>query len=178
MIAQLPLESWISTPLVREPSSYAVFSPCRTWRYLLVREFDTGEGTANFIMLNPSTATETINDPTIIRCINYAKAWGFGRLVVTNIFAYRATAPRDMKAAADPSGPQNDKHIIEQASGADLVVCAWGVHGEFMDREAHVRRLLRYCGRKVRHLGLTKGGHPKHPLYQRADAKPITWSQE
>ena len=97
-----------------------IFSPCRRYRYTLWRAWDMfNPGYVMFIGLNPSTADEVQDDPTIRRCIGYAKEWGYGAFCMTNIFAFRATDPRVMKAQADPVGPENDKWLTECAKGAD-----------------------------------------------------------
>lgn len=153
--------------------SGAIFSPCRTWRYVLWREWDPERAKVMFIGLNPSTADEVKNDPTVTRCINYAKAWGYGGIYMMNIFAFRATDPRDMKAAPDPVGPENNHFLWKTAAKAGLpLIAAWGTHGTFQNREHQVLELLKrefpiYC------LGKTKDGHPKHPLYLKKDLNPI-----
>lgn len=147
-----------------------ILSPCRTYRYTLWREFDglAGNGYAMFIGLNPSTADEVEDDPTIRRCIAFAKAWGYGALCMTNLFAFRATKPVDMKNAIDPVGPNNDAHLVEMAQEAGIVVAAWGTDGSHMGRDKTVRILVPhlYCLRK------TKGGHPSHPLYLPGNLTP------
>jgi hypothetical protein len=145
-----------------------VYSPCQTWRYLLSRDFPEGEGTLNFLMLNPSTADAVRNDPTVRRCIGYAQRWGYATLLVTNIFAFRATLPRVLAAAPDPVGPENDAYIVQTARTAERVVIAWGIHGRLHDRDRCVIELLRDI--PLLHLGLTREGHPRHPLYVRGDA--------
>ena len=149
--------------------SVAVYSDCEAYRYLLTRVWDDALPRALFVMLNPSTATEVQNDPTVERCERRARALGFGAFRVTNIFAYRATDPRAMRAMADPVGPENDAAILgslDWAGGpADRIVCAWGTHGAHLGRGAAVERLLRESGRDLHHLGLTAAGAPKHPLY-------------
>ncbi len=124
-------------------------------------------------MLNPSTADETENDPTVRRCIGFAQEWKCGSLEVVNIFAYRSTDPKKLEKVPDPVGPDNDNSILKAAHRADIVVAAWGTWGRVQDRGEAVRRLLESCD--VHHLGLTKAGYPKHPLYLRADTKPILW---
>jgi hypothetical protein len=127
-------------------------------------------------MLNPSTATEVQNDPTVERCERRARTLGFGAFQVVNIFAWRATDPRDMRAAADPVGPQNDAAICRGADWADKVICAWGTHGSHLDRGAAVHNLL--VGAKIGplfHLGLTLQGHPRHPLYLGYGVAPMQW---
>ena len=149
--------------------SVAVYSDCETYRYLLTRVWDDSLPRALFVMLNPSTATEVQNDPTVERCERRARALGFGAFRVTNIFAFRATDPREMRAAGDPVGPENDAAIRESLTWAagpqDRIVCAWGTHGAHLSRGAAVERLLRESGRALHHLGLTAAGAPKHPLY-------------
>lgn len=146
-----------------------IFSSCRTYRYALWREWIGGDGYAMFVGLNPSTADETQDDPTIRRCIAYAKAWGYSGLCMTNLFAYRATQPEDMKSATDPVGPENDAYLKTLAEGAGVIVAAWGVHGTHGGRHNAVRAMLPglHC------LALTKDGHPGHPLYLRKTLTPI-----
>jgi len=145
--------------------STAVYSDCERYRYSLTRIWDQQGRKALFVMLNPSTATEVQNDPTVERCERRARALGFGAFQVTNIFAWRDTDPRAMRAAADPVGPQNDAAILAGSDWADQVIAAWGTHGAHLGRGAQVQALLRETGAPVCHLGLTKAGHPKHPLY-------------
>ncbi|PIB22833.1 hypothetical protein BFP76_09890 [Amylibacter kogurei] len=145
--------------------SVAIYSDCEQYRYALTRVWDDTGKRALFVMLNPSTATEVQNDPTVERCERRARALGFGAFRVTNIFAYRATDPRDMRAQSDPVGKENDTAIMDGAAWADTVICAWGTHGEHMGRGAFVERLLRDQSKPLTHLGLSKAGHPKHPLY-------------
>ncbi len=159
-----------------------IFSPCRKYRYTLWRvspsdlfEMSLGNWTpyVNFIMLNPSTADEVQDDPTIRRCIGYAKAWGYGGLCITNLFAFRTTEPNVMKAATDPVGPENDKWLTQCARDADIVVAAWGVHGNYLDRDKEVFKLFPY----VTCLGTTKAGHPRHPLYLPKGLKPMVYKE-
>lgn len=158
-----------------DATSSAVYSPCESYRYLLTREWAPGQGRALFIMLNPSTATEIQNDPTVERCERRARALGFGAFRVCNIFAYRATDPRVMRTATDPVGPLNDAAIRESTTWADRIICAWGTHGAHLGRGAQVATLLRATGQPLWHLGLTKDGHPKHPLYIGYAVQPMRW---
>ncbi len=155
--------------------SVAVYSPCEAYRYVLTREWDREGPRALFVMLNPSTATEIQNDPTVERCERRARALGFGAFRVCNIFAFRATDPKVMRAAADPVGPMNDDAITQSAAWADQVICAWGTHGAHLLRGAQVERLLRATDVPLWHLGLTKEGHPRHPLYLGYATRPIAW---
>ena len=155
--------------------SEAVYSDCERYRYLLTRVWQPGGAKALFVMLNPSTATEVQNDPTVERCERRARALGFGAFRVTNIFAWRETDPKAMRTAADPVGPANDAAIRDSAPWADRIICAWGAHGAHLDRGPAVERLLRGTGLPLFHLGLTKAGHPRHPLYIAYDRQPERW---
>ena len=159
--------------------SVAVYSDCERYRYLLTRVWDPAGPRALFVMLNPSTATEVQNDPTVERCERRARTLGFGAFRVTNIFAWRATDPKEMRAQPDPVGPENDRAILESVDWAAgpgaRIVCAWGAHGAHLARGAAVERLLRNTGRELFHLGLTMAGDPKHPLYIGYDRQPELW---
>lgn len=155
--------------------STAVYSDCEKYRYLLTRTWDAGGRKALFVMLNPSTATEVQNDPTVERCERRARTLGFGAFRVTNIFAWRDTDPRAMRAADDPVGPENDDAISDSCTWADQIIAAWGTHGTHLDQGPHIARLLRGTGRPIYHLGLTKDGHPKHPLYIAYAQQPALW---
>ena len=144
--------------------SEALYSDCGAYRYLLSRRWGDGGGLL-YILLNPSTATEERNDPTIERCERRARMQGFGGFAVANLFAFRATDPRDLKRASAPVGPDNDTELVQAASHADRVLCGWGVHGTHMGRAQAVEDLLRGAGIALWHLGQTKAGHPRHPLY-------------
>ncbi|WP_415182156.1 DUF1643 domain-containing protein [Phaeovulum sp.] len=158
-----------------DAQSTAVYSDCERYRYALTRTWDSKRGKALFIMLNPSTATETQNDPTVERCERRARALGFGAFRVTNIFAFRATDPKVMRAQDDPVGSKNDGAICESLPWADQIICAWGAHGAHLGRGAVVEALLRRLGTPLFHLGLTKAGAPKHPLYISYDRQPEPW---
>lgn len=157
-----------------------VFNESRSHRYALFRdltdfaspEFELAPGFCMFVGLNPSTADENQNDPTVARCIKYAMRWGFDQFVMTNIFGYRATNPKDMKAHPEPVGSENDAWLEKLASEAGLVLCAWGNHGEHLDRGKKVVELLSPVS-ELHCLRVAKTGHPMHPLYQRADLDPI-----
>jgi hypothetical protein len=156
-------------------SATATFDETRKYRYHLSRVWDPKGAVVNFLMLNPSTADAFVLDPTVRRCAGFAQKWGAGTLVVTNIFALRSTDPAELRLTANPVGDDNDQAIVGSAEQADLVVAAWGVHGTYLDREKHVRELLRDCGVKVSVLLLTKAGHPGHPLYVRGSTVPALW---
>ena len=147
----------------------ALIDPTGAYRYTLTREWDPWLPVACWIMLNPSTADATKDDPTIRRCIAFSKRWGYGSIEVVNIFAYRATAPADLWPLSDPIGQENDTHIDAAVQRAAIVIAAWGVHGAYRGRGAEVAR--RFDG--LKYLGATKDGHPRHPLYVRGDTLPV-----
>lgn len=143
----------------------ARLSECGRYRYELWRRWEDGPHVL-FVMLNPSTADATNDDPTIRKCIGYAKRWGFGALCVANLFAFRATDPKDMKRAADPVGRDNDATLKRLANDAGLIVAAWGAHGSHLGRDKAVLKMLP----TIKALHVTKDGSPGHPLYLRGDA--------
>lgn len=151
--------------------SHAVLSACRSYRYALSRIWDVSQPYALFIGLNPSTADETKDDPTIRRCIGFAKSWGYGGLVMANLFAWRATQPADMKKQDRPSGEENDAWLAELASHAGVVVAAWGNDGTFRQRSSQVRELLP----NLHYLKLNGTGEPAHPLYLKRTLTPVIW---
>ncbi|MBR9863454.1 MAG: DUF1643 domain-containing protein [Rhodobacteraceae bacterium] len=158
-----------------DAESVAVYSDCEAFRYTLTRKWSDKGGHVLFVMLNPSTATEVQNDPTVERCERRARALGFGGFTVCNIFAFRATDPRDMRAALDPVGPENDTAILAAAKTADRIVCAWGTHGAHLGRGPLMEQILRSQDKPLYHLGLSKAGHPKHPLYIAYTTQPEIW---
>jgi len=151
----------------------AEFSDCETWRYSLIRTWDDTLPLVVFVLLNPSTADQSKDDATNRRGINYAVSWKCGSVVFVNLFAIRSKDPKTIKLVTDPIGPDNDFYILKWAAKADKIVCAWGIHGDYKDRNKHVMELL--SDWELFHLGLTQGGHPKHPLYLKADLVPLPW---
>lgn len=169
-----------------------VFSPCRKYRYTLWRDWSDKLTNGNFftedphldyypgtresylmvIGLNPSTADEKQDDPTIRRCISFAKAWGFGALCMTNLFAFRATMPRVMKMQPGPVGEDNNDWLLKVAQEAGLILCAWGNHGAFLDRATSVKFLLQGANHKLHCFRLTGEKQPEHPLYLPANTLP------
>ena len=156
--------------------STAVYSDCMCYRYSLTRMWDTTQDKALFIMLNPSTATEVQNDPTVARCERRARTLGFGAFRVTNIFAWRDTDPKAMRRAVAPIGPDNDAVLMDGVRWADRIICGWGTHGAHLGRGPQVADMLRVTGRALHHLGLSQAGHPKHPLYIAYAQQPIAWA--
>lgn len=154
--------------------SEAIYSACETYRYALTRHWAEGPK-LNVVMLNPSTADERRNDPTIERCERRARAGGFGAFRITNLFAVRATDPREMKRHPAPIGSDNDAVLREACRWADLTLCGWGVHGVHQGRNAHVAALLR-AESDLHVLGLSRDGHPRHPLYVAYAQGPRPWA--
>lgn len=143
----------------------ATFSPCREYRYRLWRRWDASRPSVCWVMLNPSTADEETNDPTVERCSRRALSWGYGAIEVVNLFALRSTDPKYLARHADPVGPGNDEAILAAARGAGLVICAWGEHGNLGRRGRTVSSLLADAGLAAHALKLSKSGQPCHPLY-------------
>lgn len=144
--------------------------PLAPYRYRLTRRLGSGPRSVAFVLLNPSTADRFHDDPTIRRCVGFARCWGFDRLLVVNLFALRATRPADLKLATDPVGAGNDREILRACREAELVVLGWGNHGRHMGRSAIVRRRLARFSPCC--LGVTGLGEPRHPLYLPGDAEP------
>lgn len=149
--------------------SGAIFSEDRRYRYVLWRIWDKSKPKVMIVGLNPSTADETMNDPTINRCINFAKLWGYGGLYVLNLFAFRATLPKDLRKAEDPISDKNDDYIKSYAKLCDKVVCAWGNNGSYNKRG---QKVLLYLDNAY-YIKLNKSGEPAHPLYLKKDLKPV-----
>lgn len=158
-----------------ELKSGAMFCPDRIYRYALWRIWDKDIAPLNIIGLNPSTADEKQDDPTIRRCLGFAKGWKYGGLIMTNLFAYRATDPANMKAQGrNAIGPVNNEWIRAVAEKSGLSIAAWGTHGTFLNRQAMVLNFLKdlpiYCFKK------TKKGCPYHPLYLPNDQTIVTFN--
>ena len=153
----------------------AKFSSCRRWRYLLWRCWDASKPVANFLMLNPSTADELKLDPSCTRARNYAERWGYGALIVTNIFGWRSTDPAVLREVKDPVGRGNDAAIVSAAREAKLVVCAWGNHGLHLERAERVKDLLRREKIALNVLRMNGAGQPAHPLYLPSSLAPTPW---
>ena len=149
----------------------AGFSRCGQYRYWLGREWDATIESCVFIGLNPSTADAAQDDPTIRRIMGFAQSWGYGGVVVINLFACRATYPTDLKQAIDPVGPRNNYWLRRICREAPLVIAAWGNDGQHRKRDHWARGALG----ELHCLGITKIGQPRHPLYVRSEAKPIGW---
>lgn len=175
------IRQWLSRPL-----NGACFDQNRMYRYQLWRTWDSSGPRVLFVMLNPSSADESDNDPTIRRCIAFAKSWGFGGIEVCNIFAYRSRSPVALLTASDPVGNFNDYHIDVACKISTKVVVAWGAHAVlrkqdnrkfFEKREKEVNRIISLYG-EAYCLKETLDRYPSHPLYLRGSLKPKTfhWS--
>lgn len=155
--------------------SVVAYSDCEKYRYALTRTWDEGGKRLLIIMLNPSKADEIANDPTVARCERRARALGYGAFRVVNIFAWRDTDPFRMKKRRWPIGPENDAILAEGAAWSDSILAAWGVHGDHRGRGPDIAKVLARSGKPLTHLGLTKDGHPRHPLYVSYSTQPTEW---
>jgi hypothetical protein len=153
-------------------AAQAVYSACGLYRHALHRRWGAGP-VLGWVMLNPSTATEAQDDPTVARCMVRAKSLGFAGIAVGNLFALRSADPRALRRAADPVGQGADAGLLSTMQDVAQIICAWGNHGAFLGRDAQVLALLRATGLPLTHLGLTAQGQPRHPLYVAAAAPLI-----
>ena len=151
----------------------AKFTPCRKYRYVLYRIWDKTKPLVMFIGLNPSKADETKDDPTINRCLNFAKSWGYGGIYVTNLFAYRTNIPKIMKDYDKPIGEDNDKWINIISKSASLIIAAWGNDGVYLNRA----RVIEESISNLKCIKKNKSGEPSHPLYLKSSLKPIPFKQ-
>jgi len=151
----------------------AVFSKDRVYRYILVREWEKSKPTIMFVGLNPSTADELNDDPTVRRLIGYAKRWGYGRLIVVNAFAYRATYPKNLFSYNEPVGPENDLWIKKASREADISVLAYGNLAKNLGRHEEILNIVDnpYC------IKVSKIGLPMHPLYLKYTDKPLKFEK-
>jgi hypothetical protein len=155
--------------VVKNITKDAILSKDRKYRYLLSRIWDDSKPKVVFIGLNPSTADELEDDPTITRCINFANSWGYGGIYMLNLFAYRTTYPKKLFKAHSPIGRFNNKYLIEYSQKTDKVICAWGNDGKFLNRSSEVKKILK----NTYYLKLNKSNEPAHPLYLKKDLLPI-----
>lgn len=152
--------------------SGAVISPCKKYRYTLSRQWKPAPNrTCTFILLNPSRADQTEDDPTVRRCIGFARRFECTKLEIVNLFAYRTHSPKELlglPTKIDPRGPDNEKWVRRTEGVSDVLICGWGTHGSFRDQDKEVLSWIPK-ERPLFCLGLTKDGYPKHPLYLSAD---------
>jgi hypothetical protein len=161
-----------------EYRSFALFSDDEKYRYILERIWDSTGKRILFIMLNPSTADAKKNDPTVKRCCDYAKKWGYGSIVVCNLFAYRSTYPEALVTVENPVGEHNMEYIGKAMGVADKIVAAWGnnvLPNFHMHTVYSVVEKAREMGKDIYCLGTNDNGQPVHPLYQKGDITPIVW---
>lgn len=158
--------------------SGAVFSPCGLYRYRLWRYWDRAKLPLCFLMLNPSTADDLENDPTVERCQRRALMMGFGGLEVVNIFAFRSTDPAGLLTISDPVGPENDAAIKQACRLAGMVVCAWGEHGKIGGRSEKILEMLAADEISAHALAVNSSGEPKHPLYVSYDLRPMPFNNK
>lgn len=156
----------------------AIFSQCERYRYLLKIEWDSAGSLLQVIGLNPSTADEMKDDPTLKRCKDFARRWGHGGLLMTNLFAFRATEPKVMKAYPMPVGESdfNNGMLFDSATDAKQILCAWGKDGEFLSRGAQVREALDKLGHELHCFKLCQNGEPYHPLYMAAATPTVNFN--
>jgi len=151
----------------------AAISEDGKYRYLLWRNWDPEKLKVVFIGLNPSAADAIVDDPTVRRCIGYAKTWGYGGLRLLNLFAFRTVSPKLLVKAQDPVGPKNDHYLETYSMSGSCLIACWGTFGSFRGRQGEVLASLPLS--KVYCLGLTQGGNPKHLLYLRKSLAPTPW---
>lgn len=172
MTAEMDAVTWPCGTISR-----AWFDEARRFRFMLERDFREGEGAVAFVLLNPSVADAHTDDATIRRCSGFTKRWGKKRLIVVNLFPLRATNPKELLSAAlDDYRRENDSFILRAVADSSLVIAGWGTRGALRNRGSVVRALIEALS-NLHHLGLTKDGHPHHPLYLRADTQPQLWTR-
>ena len=149
----------------------AIISECERYRYELRRIWQPKTGLVCWVMLNPSTADANFDDHTIRRCMGYTARWGYGGIIVVNLFALRATDPNNLYKSDDPIGPENDKYLVKANTEAALTIAAWGNQGKYLKRDEDVMAMLTalHC------LTVTKDGSPHHPLYLLNGLEPILY---
>lgn len=175
VVAARPIGPVVCAAWSADGRATATFSACGEYRYRLSRVWDEDQPRCVFVMANPSTADHLVLDPTIRRCVAFARAWGCGALEVVNAFGIRSTDPARIREVADPVGAGNDEAIVAAATSGSIVVAAWGVHGAHLGRETAVRALLGDAGIELHALLVTRDGHPGHPLYVPGETVPVRW---
>lgn len=159
-----------------DASAGAIFSECDRYRYRLWRVWDPAKPKVCFVMLNPSTATHEVLDPTVTRCKKRAEALGYGGLEVANIFALRSTDPKALYEVPDPVGPENFSAIVDAVKDCAIAICAWGGHGSFLNIGPMIKeRLQQFYPGKAHYLKLNSDGSPAHPLYPPYSLQPVLW---
>ena len=156
----------------------ATFDSSGDYRYQLERRWAKKGREVTFVMLNPSSADATKDDPTLRACIQFAQRWAFGSLTVVNLFGYRTAHPEVLKQVDDPVGEENDAYVVAAVERAQQVVLAWGNYGGWLERDRAILSLLRPHCTKLRYLKLNRSGHPRHPLYIKRDTPLNAYSIE
>lgn len=174
VIAATPVGEIVEAAWGRDGLATATYDPSGRYRYRWSRVWGEGRRCV-FVMLNPSTATAHQLDPTVTRCVGYARAWGYAALEVVNVFAYRSTDPKALREVADPVGDGNDEALVAAGRAGAVVAAGWGVSGAVSGREASVRRLFADQQIPLSALRLTRDGHPGHPLYLPRSLTPRRW---
>ena len=148
--------------------SGAEFSECGSYRYALWRSWDNALPSVMFVSLNPSIADDQREDPTLIRCINFARAWGFGGILIGNLFAGISTDPKNIRYMSDPVGKDNDSWLQKMAEIAEIKIAAWGNHGHYRGRDSKILQMMApmFCIKE------NTSGQPAHPLYLRGCLQP------
>ncbi len=149
----------------------ASFSRCKQYRYQLSREWDDQLPKVAFVGLNPSTADHRVDDPTIRRCISFARDWGYGGMIIVNLFAYRTPYPEELKQADDPVGPRNTFYLNKVFNETEIQVAIWGNDGTFLGRAEKYKNRFR----PLHAIKINQSGEPAHPLYLKKQMKPIQW---
>lgn len=149
--------------------------PNERYRYQATYTWQTDRKPVCFILLNPTLVEHEQTDPTTNKCLMFAKAWGYGSLIVVNLFALRVSSPQHLTKSTDPVGKTNNHYIVEAALAADRVVVAWGRNGNYLNRDEQVLTLLQECGVQPYCLKRTKWGYPHHPLYLTLESIPVRY---
>ncbi len=169
------IKTFTHSTLLSETKSTAIFSNCEGYRFRLWRQWDSKKPFLCFVMLNPSTADEAKNDPTVERCEQRARRGGYGGVQIVNLFALRSTNPQALYTHPDPIGKGNDKAIVEACHESATVICAWGSHGKLKERGTQIAGILRQEQIILHTLKMNNDGNPSHPLYLSYETAPVRW---
>lgn len=153
----------------------AVFDQTGQYRYQLGRRWRAAGHSVTFVMLNPSRADASCDDPTLRSCMQFAWRWQYAALLVVNLFGYRTPHPQELKQASDPIGDDNDRYLLQAVEEADQVVLAWGNWGSLVERDRIVLNLLIPYQSKLTYLQLNRSGQPRHPLYIKRSTLPQSY---
>ncbi|WP_038015682.1 DUF1643 domain-containing protein [Synechococcus sp. PCC 7335] len=150
----------------------AIFDQTGQYRYCLGRRWQSGGSSVAFVMLNPSQADASRDDPTLRACMQFAQRWEYAALDVVNLFGYRTPHPTKLKQVDDPIGDQNDRYLRQAVEAAERVVLAWGNWGCLSGRDRAILSLLAPYREKLTYLQLNRSGQPRHPLYIKRSVLP------